>query len=210
MPVWTTQSTVGKHVYNGLMYVSGKLPTYPLPKPNILPMLMLGLGRGRWAVSQKHIDPTPTVAVSFTNFECANTSLPTSVCRLSLDLKVTSYSSKNWLYISCLSSLPRAYPLLRRFVVSISFTLTTSRLLISSKSIKIVFISFYILSVTLGFYISVNNLIGVQRTRERNLDYEKLICVYNNISNIWSNVYYMYIVYYTNGILSRVFVLDYN
>ena len=38
------------------MWVSGKLPTYPFPKPHHLPLTqgkMLTQGRGRWAVSQK-------------------------------------------------------------------------------------------------------------------------------------------------------------
>ena len=37
------------------MYVSGKLPTYPSPNLTLLALgRMLGFGRGRWAVSQKH------------------------------------------------------------------------------------------------------------------------------------------------------------
>ena len=43
----------------GLLHVSGKLPTYPSPKPTLTitsPLgKMLALGRGRWAVSQKRI-----------------------------------------------------------------------------------------------------------------------------------------------------------
>ena len=42
---------------NGSMYVSGKLPTYPFPNLTFTLLAlskMLGLGRGKWAVSQKH------------------------------------------------------------------------------------------------------------------------------------------------------------
>ena len=41
----------------GTLYVSGKLPTYPSLKPTFCPKceesVNVGLGEGRWAVSQK-------------------------------------------------------------------------------------------------------------------------------------------------------------
>ena len=40
------------------LYVSGKLPPYPSPKPTFR-VLMLAYGRGRWAVSQKRIQIHP-------------------------------------------------------------------------------------------------------------------------------------------------------
>ena len=47
---------LAEKVYIGSMYVSGKLPTYPSPNLTLTLLAsnkMLGLGRGRWAVSQK-------------------------------------------------------------------------------------------------------------------------------------------------------------
>ena len=51
------------HKKSGSMYVSGKLPTYPSPNLTFCPkreVLMLGLGRGRWAVSLSLRDSVKT------------------------------------------------------------------------------------------------------------------------------------------------------
>ena len=87
--------------------ISGKLPTYPSPKPTFCPKrevsvnVGLGQGRGRWAVSQKRI---MIIAIEYSLFqrisleEAANKRprglLPMMAFRGRLHLKGVSFSRK--------------------------------------------------------------------------------------------------------------------
>ena len=51
---WCFSEPFFSHVIVGSMYVSGNLPTYPSPNLTFGLKQEVGLGRGRWAVSQKH------------------------------------------------------------------------------------------------------------------------------------------------------------